>query len=132
MTINFFEPGDVPQPPKNIRIELLKATPYPDGWRVKIEVHVTPFQQRPNLELDLVRVMGDESHKIVASFSIVETMHPRMEFTMHVRGVDAPDGDYQLKAMVYYREQLDAESTEPPPIQIIDTRELDLVITAEE
>lgn len=122
MTINFFEPGDVPQPPDKVKIEHLKATPHADGWRVKVEVHVTPFQQRPNLELSLVR--EGENPVMVASLSIVETMHPRMEFTMHVRGVTEPLGRYRLHAMVYYRDPIDEDAIEPPPMQIKDTQEL--------
>jgi hypothetical protein len=120
MTISFFEPGDVPQPPDKTKIEYLNAIPSPDGWRVKIELHVTPFLQRPNVELVLLRLVDSGDPFPVADLSIVETMHPRMEFTIHVRRVDDPVGEYSLKAMLYYREQLEQDATEPPPIQIKD------------
>lgn len=132
MTISFFEPGDVPQPPDNTKIEHLNAIPSPDGWRVKIEVHVTPFLQRPNVELVLLRLVDDGEPYPVADLSIVETMHPRMEFTMHIRGVDDPMGDYSLRAMLYYREQLEQDTTEPPPIQIKDKQSFSFRIPTDE
>lgn len=132
MTISFFEPGDVPQPPDNVKIEHLKAVPYADGWRVKIEVNVTPFLQRPNLEIVVLRT-GEESKQVqVASLSIVETMHPRMEFTIHIRGVEDANGRYQLRAALYYRDQVPPEATEQAPMQIKDTRQLEFNIPAVE
>ncbi len=120
MTISFFEPGDVPQPPDKTKIEHMNAIPSQDGWRVKIEIHVTPFLQRPNVEIVLLRLVNGGEPFPVADLSIVETMHPRMEFTMHLRGVDDPMGDYSLNAMLYYRDQLKEDDTEPPPIQVKD------------
>lgn len=131
MTISFFEPGDVPQAPDKVKIEHLQATPYPDGWRVKMELNVTPFQQRPNLEIGLFKVLDDDSQKAVANFSIVETMHPRMEFTLHIRGVDRPDGSYKLRAMLYYRDEVDVEAGNPGEIQVKDQQTIDLVIQVE-
>ncbi len=118
MTISFFEPGDVPQPPDNVKIEHLSAKPSEDGWRVKIEVHVTPFQQRPNIEIQLIH--NPDQHPIsVADLSIIETMHPKMEFTMHVRNIAEPQGDYVLNTVLYYRPspQEGDESVAPPEVK---------------
>lgn len=123
MTISFFEPGDVPQPPDKVKIEHLTATPSEDGWRVKIEVHVTPFQQRPNLEMRLL-LGPDDQQKQVADFSIIETMHPKMEFTMHVRGVAQPEGDYTLDTVLYYRDTPEEGAEEIQPPTVVDSRAL--------
>jgi hypothetical protein len=123
MTISFFEPGDVPQPPDKVKIELLEAKPYQDRWRLKVRVHVTPFQQRPNLELVLLHETDSPEEQPVANLSIIETMHPRMEFTMHIRGVHDPAGQYRLRASLYYRDQLDENAGDPPPIHQKDRRE---------
>jgi len=98
MEINFFEQGGVPQPPGNVRIERLVATPYPDGWRVRINLDVTPFQQRPNLEVEVITADGRQ----VAQLSIIETMHHIMEFTVHLRGLLTPIGDYRCHAALFY------------------------------
>ncbi len=128
MTINFFEPGDVPQPPDNVKIELLEVEPYPDKWRVKLRVHVTPFLQRPNLEIVLWREVSGEERPI-ANLSIIETMHPRMEFTMHIRGVPDPVGDYRVSANLYYRDEMKEGEDDPPPPLQKDARELKLTIS---
>ncbi len=98
MTINFFECGDVPQPRDKIKIERLETQPYPDGWRVKVIVEVTPFQERPNLEIRLTA----EGGQIVSELSVIETMHRHMEFTIHIRGVTSPAGRYVANVELYY------------------------------
>lgn len=113
--IPLFDNGDqVPQPQEKVRIEDLKATPYPDRFRVYIEINVTPFLERPNLILAL----RNQDDVIVGELNIIETMHAKMEFTLHVRGVDDPAGDYTLQAELFY------ENKNPPQ----DRRELSFSI----
>lgn len=127
MTISFFEQGDIPQPSDKVRIEHLAAHPYEDGWRVGLEVHVTPFQQRPSLEIGLFK-KRDEDAQIVAHLSIIETMHPKMEFTMHIRGVDQPYGDYEVRAVLFFREAPPEGEESVAPIEPTDTRIFELTI----
>jgi hypothetical protein len=98
MNVDFFESGAAPQPRDKIRIERLEAQPYADGWRVKITIEVTPFQERPSLE---IRVRSRENQP-VAQLSVIETMHRHMEFTVHIRGVSSPVGDYTAEVDLYY------------------------------
>jgi len=98
--IDFFNQADVPQPRDKIRVERLEAVPYPDGWRVKIMLDVTPFQERPSLTI-LVR---SQEGRIVSDMSVIETMIRHMEFTVHIRGVQSPQGDYVAQANLYYGE----------------------------
>lgn len=108
LTINFFEPGDVPQPPDKVKIDHLEATIYPERWRIKVNIHVTPFKVRPSLAIALVTTLDDaaseagEKVDIVSYMDVIETMHRKMEFTMHLSGVDDPHGDYVLKCRLYY------------------------------
>lgn len=111
MNIDFFEPKDVPQPRANIQIQRIAVKPMPDGWRVKLEIDVTPFQERPSLEVRLRTATGQE----VADLSIIETMHRNMEFMLHIRGVPTPVGDYVLEADLYY------ENREQPQHQQVAT-----------
>ncbi|MBC7870882.1 MAG: hypothetical protein H7Y09_08585, partial [Chitinophagaceae bacterium] len=72
MEIHLFDNGSqVPQPRHKIQIEELKVTPYPDRFRVFIEIKVTAFLERPNLLL----VAHDEDDQVVSELSIIETMH---------------------------------------------------------
>jgi len=98
MDINFFESSDVPQPKDKIKIEKLEAKPYPDGWRVKVVIEVTPFQVRPNLEIRVKTVEG----RVVSELSVIETMHRHMEFTIHIRGVTSPVGAYAVEVDLFY------------------------------
>lgn len=130
MTISFFEPGAIPKPPDEVKIEHLAAEVYPDRQRVKITIHVTPFQQRPSLEVHLRR-KDMPAHAPVATLSIVETMHHKMDFTLHIRGVADTTGDYLLQAMLYFRAVVDQEANELPPVTPQDTCEIELSIVAE-
>jgi hypothetical protein len=107
-SINFFDEKDVPQPRDRVKIERLEVTPYPDGWRVKLNIEVTPFQERPNLEVRLKTAAGQE----IAELSIIETMHKNMEFTLHIRGVPSPFGEYTLETDLYYDDRAHPQQQE--------------------
>jgi hypothetical protein len=128
MTINFFEPGDVPKPREEIKIELLEVETYPDRQRIRLKLNVTPFQERPSLEVTLTHKNGIADSAPVASLSIVETMHPRMEFTMHIRTGGDPAGEYNLRAVLYFRAVLDQNAETLPPIEAQDVKEISVTI----
>jgi len=100
MTISFFEPNEIPQPKDKVKIELFTAHIYPDRWRVKVDIHVSAFQVRPNLGVVLLK--DQEAIEVIADMAIIETMHHKMEFTLHIRRVDDPQGNYVLKTRLYY------------------------------
>lgn len=114
MNIDFFDSKDVPQPRANIKIERLEAKPYPDGWRVRLMIDVTPFQERPNLEVRVLTAQGRE----VAELSIIETMHRVMEFTVHIRGVSTPVGDYVVDAELFYEDRATPQDHQTLPFSI--------------
>lgn len=96
--MEFFFPEDnlTRMVPEETRILSLTAAPYPDGRRLRVNVEITPFQQRPHIEFMLNDAEGEE----VASTSIVEPLSWKLEFTMHIRGeIRNP---YTLKARLYY------------------------------
>lgn len=96
--MDFFLPEDRLQrmTPAETRIILLNAEPYPDGYRLRVNIEMTPFQQRPHLEVSLKDADGEE----VASSSIVEPLSWKIEFTMHVRG--ELKNPYTLEATLFY------------------------------
>ena len=100
MTINFFGPDDIPQPRDKVKIEELDVNVLPDRGRVQVNINLTPFMQRPNVAIALVR---DDGH-IAGDMTIIETMHNKMEFTMHIRGEGDPAGEYTLKTRLYYEQ----------------------------
>jgi hypothetical protein len=118
MEINLFNDANlVPQPRRKVRIEDFRVTPYSDRFRVKVNLKLTPFQERPNLVITAHRSDGRQ----VSDLDVIATMHYENEFTMHIRGVDNPGGDYRLTAELYYEER------NPPQ----DSCQIDFVIPSE-
>jgi hypothetical protein len=69
------------QPSADIRLLNLSAEPYPDGKRLRVAFNLTPFQQKPYLEL----ILTDSTGEIAAATSIVEPVSWRLELTLHIR-----------------------------------------------
>jgi len=99
MDIFFTDPTDIPLPPEEVRIRHFRAEPWPDKRRVRIYLEITPFQKGPNSEIEIRDADGNE----VASLTIIETINPKMDLTIHIRGGE-PAGSYTASAMVYYYE----------------------------
>ena len=95
--IEFVEPDEIPQPPDRVTIEGLAARVYPDGRRVRLDIRLTPFLERPNLELTIVNAQGEP----VASLSVIESMDYKFEMTAHLRGPQ-PVGHYTLRGELFY------------------------------
>jgi len=96
--MEFFFPEDNLQrmTPEETRITSLTAEPYPDGYRLRVNIEITPFQKRPQIEVALNDADGEE----VASSSIIEPMNWKIEFTMHIRG--ELRNPYTLQAKLFY------------------------------
>ncbi|GAB4574006.1 MAG: hypothetical protein Kow0077_18390 [Anaerolineae bacterium] len=101
----FLNDSEPPRSKDEVRIIDLTATPYPDGSRVRIGIKLTPFLERPNLEIYARKADGP----IVAEMSVIETMTPTLEFTLHIRGVDTLEGDYTLRAELFYEDRLNPQ-----------------------
>lgn len=115
MEINLFNDANlVPQPRHKIKIESMTASPYADRFRVKVGLRITPFQERPNLVVVAKRSDGRQ----VSDLDIIATMHYENEYTMHIRGLDDPQGSYTLTAELYY------ETRNPPQ----DRREIEFTV----
>lgn len=108
--MDFFLPEDHLQrmTPEETRITSLSAEPYPDGYRLRVNIQMTPFQKRPHLEV----MLSDADREEVASTSIVEPMSWKIEFTMHIRG--ELKNPYTLEARLFYP---DGPVTEPQTFQ---------------
>jgi hypothetical protein len=98
--MDFFLPEDHLQraTPEETRITSLTAQPYPDGYRLHVNIEMTPFQKRPHIDV----VVNDAHKQEVASTSIVEPLGWKIEFTMHIRG--ELNNPYTLEARLFYPE----------------------------
>lgn len=77
----FLDPDLKRFPPEAVRLLDLRADPYPDSRRVRVGLELTPFLQRPEIELELTDAQGASC----GSASLVEPMSWKLELTMHIR-----------------------------------------------
>jgi hypothetical protein len=110
--VEFVEPEDVPRPKEEVGIRRLAARPYADGRRVRLDVGLTPFQERPNLEFEVINAAGES----VGAMAVIESMDHEFELTMHLRGPE-PRGAHTLRLRLFYPDG-------PPPVTAETTFEL--------
>jgi hypothetical protein len=94
----FLQNNDNLLPRDQVHIERVAAIPHPDRRRVKVQIDVTPFRERPNFEI----IILDQDGRQVASTSVIATMHFKMEFNLHLRHVDDTTGHYTVRVQMYY------------------------------
>jgi hypothetical protein len=104
--MDFFFPEDSlnRMTPEETKILNLSAEPYPDGYRLRVNIEITPFQKRPHVEA----VLTDADSVEIASTSVIEPMSWKLEFTMHIRG--ELNNPYTLEAKLFYPEGPTAEA----------------------
>ncbi len=110
--IEFYEPEDAPRPREDVGIRTLSARPYADGRRVRLDVKLTPFVERPNLEFEVFNAAGDP----VGAMSVIESMDHEFELTLHLRG-PTPAGLHTLRLTLAYPDG-------PPPVSAETTFEV--------
>ena len=136
MDIFFQDPTEVPVPPQEVRIRKLQVEPMPDGKRVRVYLELTPFQKQPNGEISILNNDGEE----VTTVSFIETINPKMQFTMHLRNSETV-GNYSVSALVFYskltdfieilKENQDQDSLPlPDEIMVVDQRISEFTIPA--
>lgn len=86
-------------PRHEVRIEELTIQPQADARRMRVSLKLTPFRERPNIEL----LITDSIEIQVASVSIIEALDHRMSVMVHLRAHPAP-GTLTLHASVLYPE----------------------------
>jgi hypothetical protein len=93
----------VPVAKADVRITEAMARPHPDGRRVRLDFKLTPFLERPSVDIAVQNLMGD----VVATLSLIEAMDTEFEFTVHLRGPE-PRGEHTVHFTLFYPEN-DAE-----------------------
>jgi hypothetical protein len=98
MRINFYDdPSQSHRAPKDVRITEMTVSPYPDGRRVALKLALTPFRQRPSVDLTVANARGEQA----ASLTVIETIDPNLSLTVHLRDKE-PAGPYEARAELYY------------------------------
>jgi hypothetical protein len=100
-----------PRPRAEVRFGEIAVRPYPDGRRMKLHFSLTPFLERPSVDMAVTNLAGSE----VASLHLIEAMDTAFDFTVHLRGPE-PRGPHLLRLVLFY-----PESDEPgAPRQVVD------------
>jgi len=94
------DPNIVRLPPAETHLLDLRALPDPTGKRLRIFLDLTPFQQKPVIEINLT----DSAGTIVSSATIIEPIGWKLELTMHVRNPAPAHGKYSLTTVLTYPE----------------------------
>ncbi len=102
-------------PPESVRIEMLQGEIYPDKVRVKVRLRISNFLRRPSGEITIENADG----VVISNASFIEAFSPRMEFTLHLRGVVV--APLTLKAMIFYEEKPVGESLEERQPELIQS-----------
>jgi hypothetical protein len=76
----------------------LHAEQYPDGRRIRVNLELTPFLKRPEIELTLTDPVGETC----ASATIIEPMGWKLDLTMHLPTSRTSQGVFTLTAQVTY------------------------------
>lgn len=101
----------VPRARADVRFTSVDVRPYSDGRRMKLSFGLTPFQERPNVDMVVMNPAGQD----VATLSLIEAMDTSFDFTIHLRGPE-PRGPHTLRLTLFYR-----ASDEPDAaMQIVD------------
>lgn len=98
MQINFFDdPLLTPRVREKVQVNQIGLFVYPDKRRVAVGLNLTPFLERPSLELNIRNEIG----QIAATLSVIEANEPNFSLTMHLRET-TPAAQYHLECIVYY------------------------------
>jgi hypothetical protein len=97
---NPYQPVEDGLPPKEMRLLELRAEPWPNqSRRIRIHLEITPFLERPSLQVTISTPQGRE----VSSIHIIETIESQMTFTMHLKG-EVEEGPLRLYARLFYQD----------------------------
>ena len=95
MHVNFFD--ESPKPPEEVRIKNLGLYVYPDGRRIAVGFDITPFLERPSIEVKITNARGEPA----GALNVIETLDANFSLTMHLRDKE-PTETYEITATLYY------------------------------
>jgi hypothetical protein len=98
MRIQFYDdPVRGPKPRDEMRFNQIGIYVHEDGRRISVGFDITPFMERPSINILVTNEMGEEA----ASTSIIEVVETNFNLTLHLRDNEIA-GKYKLEAVLYY------------------------------
>lgn len=99
MRIQFYEdPIREPRSREEVRFNQLGIFMYEDGRRFVVGFDLTPFMERPSLQVNVT----DKSGREVTSLTIIEAVQTNFNLTMHLPK-DGNNNLFDVSALLYYR-----------------------------
>jgi hypothetical protein len=107
MRINFYDdPLQSPRPREDVRINQLGLHVFPDGRRVAVGFDITPFLERPSIDVTVTNGHGEQA----ASLTVIEAYETNFSLTMHLRDKAATER-YDVRVELYYRSPEEGRQT---------------------
>lgn len=98
MDIQFFDNReDAPKNRDDVRILRARTEMAPEGRRVAVDMELTPFIERPTIEVRLVNNRGESA----GLTNIIESLDHIIRIVMHMRD-KTPADKYQAQIRIYY------------------------------
>lgn len=98
MQIDFFDnPDETPKSREEVKIKQLGLYLHEDMNRVAVGFDITPFLERPSIEVTIVNEQGERA----GSLHVIETLDTNFSITMHLRDKE-PTKLYTVKVVIYY------------------------------
>jgi hypothetical protein len=96
--IHFFDdPSELGKPRDDVRINQIGLFVYPDGRRVAVGFDLTPFRERPCIEVVVRNARGETA----GTLTVIESLQPNFSLTMHLRDRE-PTARYDVEVVLYY------------------------------
>ena len=98
MDIRFFDdPLEGPRGREDVRIRQIGLFRYPEERRFMFGIELTPFQERPSIEVLISNGAGEPA----GSLHVIETLTTGFSLVIHLRD-RATNNPYELTAVLYY------------------------------
>lgn len=105
MRINFYDdPFQEPRERGEVRFEQLGFFVYPDKRRVAVGFQLTPFRERPSIEVRIWNDNGEPAGELL----VIEVLQTNFSLTIHLRDQE-PTTIYRVEAVLYFKGDPDTE-----------------------
>lgn len=99
MRVQFFDdPSGGPRSRDEVRFKNLGLFVYEDRRRIAVGFDITPFFERPSIEVVVRNAEFVES----ASLSVIDSLQHQFNVTLHLRD-ESKSEQYSIEAILYYR-----------------------------
>lgn len=98
MDVNFFDDfSNVPKSREDVRFKQLGFYVYPDQRRIALGFDITPFLEKPSIEVNVFNNAG----VLASTITVVQTLDTNFNLTLHLRDSE-PASPYRVEAVLFY------------------------------